>query len=230
MKRYLITGASRGIGRAIAEKLAANDVQLLLHGRDTVALAEVCDSINDRCARVVRLIHDLAVPSGVSDLIDQVGKNPVDLLVNNAGIAIVKPFCDITSIEWEQTLGVNITAPFLLMQHFAPHMPPGSSIVNILSIAAKTGFANWSAYCMSKFALEGCSQCVREELRDRRIRMINVYPAATDTHIWSQIEGKWPRHKMISPEEVASAVAYALSRPANVALENVTISSLAGNL
>jgi 3-oxoacyl-[acyl-carrier protein] reductase len=230
MKRYLITGASRGIGRAIAEKLAANDVQLLLHGRDTVALAEVCDSINDRCARVVRLIHDLAVPSGVSDLIDQVGKNPVDLLVNNAGIAIVKPFCEITSIEWEQTVGVNITAPFLLMQHFAPHMPPGSSIVNILSIAAKTGFASWSAYCMSKFALEGCSQCVREELRDRRIRMINVYPAATDTHIWTHIEGKWPRHKMISPEEVASAVAYALSRPANVALENITISSLAGSL
>jgi NAD(P)-dependent dehydrogenase (short-subunit alcohol dehydrogenase family) len=230
MKRYLITGASRGIGRAIAEKLAANDVQLLLHGRDTVALAEVCDSINDRCARVVRLIHDLAVPSGISDLIDQVGKNPVDLLVNNAGVAIVKPFCEVTSIEWEQTVGVNITAPFLLMQHFAPHMPPGSSIVNILSIAAKTGFANWSAYCMSKFALEGCSQCVREELRDRRIRMINVYPAATDTHIWSQIEGKWPRHKMISPEEVASAVAYTLSRPANVALENITISSLAGNL
>ena len=230
MKRYLITGASRGIGRAIAEKLAANDVQLLLHGRDTVALAEVCDSINDRCARVVRLIHDLAVPSGVSDLIDQVGKNPVDLLVNNAGIAIVKPFCDITSIEWEQTLGVNITAPFLLMQHFAPHMPPGSSIVNILSIAANTGFANWSAYCMSKFALDGLSRCVREELRERKIRVINVYPAAADTNIWSQIEGKWPRHKMISPEEVASAVAYALSRPANVALENVTISSLAGNL
>jgi NAD(P)-dependent dehydrogenase (short-subunit alcohol dehydrogenase family) len=230
MKRYLITGASRGIGRAIAERLAANDVQLLLHGRDTVALAEVCDSINDRCARVVRLIHDLAVPSGISDFIDQVGKNPLDLLVNNAGIAIVKPFCEITSIEWEQTVGVNITAPFLLMQHFAPHMPPGSSIVNILSIAAKTGFANWSAYCMSKFALEGCSQCVREELRDRRIRMINVYPAATDTHIWGQIEGKWPRHKMISPDEVASAVAYALSRPAGVTLESISISSLAGNL
>jgi NAD(P)-dependent dehydrogenase (short-subunit alcohol dehydrogenase family) len=230
MKRYLITGASRGIGRAITEKLAANDVQLLLHGLDTAALAEVCDSITDRCAHVVRLIHDLAVPSGISDLIDQVGKNPVDLLVNNAGIAIVKPFCEITSIEWEQTVGVNITAPFLLMQHFAPHMPPDSSIVNILSIAAKTGFANWSAYCMSKFALEGCSQCVREELRDRRIRMINVYPAATDTHIWTHIEGKWPRHKMISPEEVASAVAYALSRPANVALENITISSLAGNV
>jgi NAD(P)-dependent dehydrogenase (short-subunit alcohol dehydrogenase family) len=230
MKRYLITGGSRGIGRAIAEKLADPDVELLLHGRDTVALAEVCKAAKHRCAHVVRLIHDLAVSSGVSKLIDQVGKKRIDLLVNNAGIAIVKPFCEITPIEWEQTVGVNITAPFMLMQHFAPHMPPGSSIVNILSIAAKTGFANWSAYCMSKFALEGFSQCVREELRDRKIRVINVYPAATDTNIWSQIEGKWPRHKMISPEDVASAVAYALSRPADVTLENITLSSLAGNL
>jgi Short-chain dehydrogenases of various substrate specificities len=226
MKRYLITGASRGIGRAIAETLAGPDVELLLHGRDTVALAEVYEAVKHRGARVVRLIHDLAVSSGVSDLIDQVGKNPLDLLVNNAGIAIVKPFCEITPVEWKQTVGVNITAPFMLMQHFAPHMPPGSSIVNILSIAAKTGFANWSAYCMSKFALEGFSQCVREELRDRKIRVINVYPAATDTNI----EGKWPRDKMISSEDVASAVAYALSRPADVTLENISISSLAGNL
>jgi NAD(P)-dependent dehydrogenase (short-subunit alcohol dehydrogenase family) len=230
MKRYLITGASRGIGRAIAEKLAGPDVELLLHGRDTVALADVCKAVKHHCEHVVRLTHDLALPSGVSDLIDHVGKKPLDLLVNNAGIAIVKPFCEITPVEWEQTVGVNITGPFLLMQHFAPEMPPGSSIVNILSIAAKTGFANWSAYCMSKFALEGFSQCVREELRDRKIRVINVYPAATATNIWSEIEGEWPRHKMISPEDVAGTVAYALSCPADVTLENITISSLSGNL
>jgi NAD(P)-dependent dehydrogenase (short-subunit alcohol dehydrogenase family) len=90
-----------------------------------------------RCARVVRLIHDLAVPSGVSHLIAEVGKDPLDLLVNNAGVAIVKPFCEITPVEWEQTVGVNITAPFMLTQHFALNMPPGSSIVNILSVAAK---------------------------------------------------------------------------------------------
>jgi NADP-dependent 3-hydroxy acid dehydrogenase YdfG len=83
---------------------------------------------------------------------------------------------------------------------------------------------------MSKFALEGFTQCVREELRDRKIRVISIYPAATDTNIWTHIEGKWPRHKMISPEDVASAVAYALSRPADVALENISISNLTGNL
>src|SRR5437667_9674383 len=230
MKRILITGASRGIGRAIAEKLAGADVTLLLHGRDTVALAETCKSVKSGCAGVISLVHDLATPSGVSDLISEVGDDPLDLLVNNAGIAIVKPFAEITPVEWEQTLGVNVTAPFLLTQRFAPEMPPGASIVNILSVAAKTGFANWSAYCMSKFAFEGFFQSVREELREHKIRVINIYPAATDTNIWNSVEGDWPRKQMISPNDVASAVAYALSRPADVALENISLSNLTGNL
>src|SRR5438034_7485581 len=197
MKRYLITGASRGIGRAIAEKVAAEDVTLLLHGRDTVALAETRKGVEAHCSKVIPLIHDLATSAGVSDLIAEVGAQPIDLLVNNAGIAIVKPFGEITPVEWEQTVGVNITAPFLLIQYFAPKMPPGSSIVNILSIAAKTGYANWSAYCMSKFALEGFSQSVREELHDHTIRVINVYPAATNTEIWNGLAGNWPREKMM---------------------------------
>ena len=230
MKRYLITGASRGIGRAIVEKLAAPDVTLLLHGRDTVALADVSKAVQARCAKVVRLIHDLAKTSGVCDLIAEVGSDPIDLLINNAGIAVVKPFAEVTAVEWEQTVGVNVTAPFLLTQHFAPRMPPGSSVVNILSVAAKTGFPNWSAYCMSKFALEGFSQSVREELRDHKIRVINVYPAATATEIWNKVEGEWPREKMMSPEEIAGAVAYALSRPSQVALENITLSATAGKL
>ena len=230
MKRYLITGASRGIGRAIAEKLSASDAVLLLHGRDTVALAEVCKFAKTQCAQVVPLIHDLALPSGVSKLIAEVGSGSIDLLVNNAGIAVVKPFAEITQIELEQTIGVNIVAPFLLTQYFAPKMRPGSSIVNILSIAAKTAFPNWSVYCMSKFALEGFSQAVREELREHKIRVINIYPAATDTEIWNNIAGEWPRTKMMSAEEVASAVAYALSRPADVAVENISVSSSTGNL
>src|SRR5213594_1660672 len=96
MKRILITGASRGIGRAIAEKLAAPDVTLLLHGRDTVALAETCKSVQSSGAAVVKLIHDLATPEGVSDLVSAVGGDPLNILVNNAGIAVVKPFREIT--------------------------------------------------------------------------------------------------------------------------------------
>jgi short-subunit dehydrogenase len=229
-KRILITGASRGIGRAIAERLAEPDVTLLLHGRDTVALAETCKGIRPRCAGVMKLVHDLATEKGVANLISEVGSDPLNVLVNNAGIAVVKPFREITFEEWKQTIGVNVTAPFLLMQRFAGQMPPGSSVVNILSIAAKTAFANWSAYCMSKFALEGFSQSVRAELREHCIRIINIYPAATNTEIWDDATGDWPREKMISPEQVADAVAYALSRPADVAVENITLSNAAGNL
>jgi 3-oxoacyl-[acyl-carrier protein] reductase len=230
VKRYLITGASRGIGRAIAEKLAGKDVELLLHGRDAVALIQTRKIVEPQCAKVTLLIHDLATSRGVSDLIAEVARAPIDLLVNNAGIAIVKPFTEITSIEWEQTVGVNVTAPFLLTQSFAPRMPPGSSIINILSVAARTAFPNWSAYCMSKFALEGFSRCVREELRDRKVRVINIYPAATDTDIWSQVEGKWPRERMMSATQVADAVEFALTRPMETLVENITLSSLIGNL
>lgn len=230
MKRILITGASRGIGRAIAQKLAAPDVTLLLHGRDTVALAETCKAVESNCAGVVKLIHDLATEKGVSNLIAQVGDDPINVLINNAGVAVVKPFREITFEEWKQTVGVNVTAPFLLIQRFAGQMPPGSSVVNVLSVAAKTAFPNWSAYCMSKFALEGFSQSVRAELRERRIRVINIYPAATNTEIWDDVAGDWPRTKMISAVEVADAVAFALGRPDNVLVENVTLSNAAGNL
>src|SRR5213080_250462 len=106
MKRILITGASRGIGRAIAEKLAGPEVTLLLHGRDTVALAETCKAVQSQCAGVVKLIHDLATEKGVANLISQVGNEPLDVLVNNAGIAVVKPFREITFEEWKQTIGV----------------------------------------------------------------------------------------------------------------------------
>src|SRR5215475_3129329 len=112
MKRYLITGASRGNGRAIAEKLAGKDVELLLHGRDIVALTQTRKVVEPQCAKVTLLIRDLATARGVADLIAEVGWAPIELLVNNAGIAVVKPFTEITSIEWEQTVGVNVTAPF----------------------------------------------------------------------------------------------------------------------
>src|SRR4030095_15629909 len=101
MKRYLITGASRGIGRAIAEKLAADDAMLLLHGRDTVALSQTRKAVEPHCAKIVLRVPDLATHSAVSDLIAEAGKEPIDLLVNNAGVAVVNPFTEITAIEWE---------------------------------------------------------------------------------------------------------------------------------
>lgn len=83
---------------------------------------------------------------------------------------------------------------------------------------------------MSKFALDGFTRALREELRPRGIRIINIYPAATATDIWNSIPGEWPRENMIKPEEVAEAVAYAYSRPASVLVEDITVGSSGGNL
>ena len=230
MKRILITGASRGIGRAITERLAAPDVELLLHGRDNVALAEVCELVKPKSRDVVKLVYDLATKSGVCRLIDTVGSVPLDVLINNAGVAVVKPYTEVTEVEWDQTIGVSLTAPFMLIQYFAPRMKPGSTIVNMLSIAAKTAWPNWSVYCASKFALDGMSMAIREELREHKVRAINVYPAATDTDIWTQVEGQWPRQRMMSATQIADAVAFALARPTDTLVESITLSSLVGNL
>jgi short-subunit dehydrogenase len=186
--------------------------------------------VERRGASAVTITADIAEPAEIARLTEQLGSEPLDVLVNNAGIAVVKPFDQVSLAEWQQTLAVNVTAPFLLTQKVAAEMRSGSSIVNILSIAAKTGFPTWSAYSMSKFALEGWSQSVREELRPRGIRVINIYPAATATDIWSGVEGDWPRDKMMSADEVADAVAFALARSASVTVENITVSNTAGAL
>jgi NAD(P)-dependent dehydrogenase (short-subunit alcohol dehydrogenase family) len=230
MKRYLITGASRGIGRAIAEKLAESNVTLFLHGRDVAALRETTNLVEAKGAISRQLRADLGDKSSVEALIEQVSGEPLDALINNAGIAVVKPLDKISIEEWERTFAINVTAPFLLSQGLIPAMSRGGSIVNILSIAAKAGFAGWSSYCMSKFALEGFSQAIREELRARKIRVINIYPAATDTDIWNAVEGERPREKMISAEQVASTVAYALAQPPDVLIENITLGNLSGSL
>ena len=230
MKRCLITGASRGIGRAIALRLAKRGRELLLHGRDREALAETARLVEAQGGTPYPLCFDLSDENRVLELATTAGQRPLDLLVNNAGVTVVKPLEQLSLDEWRRTLAVNVTAPFLLIQKLLPFMPEGGSIVNILSVAARTGFPQWSSYCMSKFALEGFSQSIREELRSRGIRVINIYPAATDTGLWQSIDGDWPREKMMAAGEVAEALAFALERPASVLVENITLGNLSGRL
>src|SRR5205085_6695891 len=111
------------------------------------------------------------------------------------------------------------------LQHFAPRMPPGSSIVNILSIAAKTAYPNWSVYCGSKFALDGLSAAIREELRSRKVRMLNIYPAATNTDIWNAVAGEWPREQMMSAVDLVCRLLLEKKKQPTVVIDNITLSN-----
>ncbi len=230
MKRVLITGASRGIGRAIAERLAGAEMLLLLHGRDAAALRETKHSVEQNGARAEIVTFDLSDPEATSQMATEIAREPLDVFINNAGIAVVKPLAEISLGEWQRAMAVNVTAPFVLTQKLASAISHGGSIVNILSVAAKTGFPGWSSYCASKFALEGFSQATREELRPRGVRVINIYPAATATEIWEEVEGDWPREKMMLPADVAEAVCFALDRPAGLLVEGISLGSASGNL
>jgi len=230
MKRYIVTGASRGIGRAIAVHLADSAVHLYLVGRDTAALDDVRDAVEQAGGRGQAVTADLATESGITEVKKAVGDHSVDVLINNAGIAVVKPVTELTVEDWNKTVAINLTAPFRLIQEFAPSMPRGGSIVNVLSVAATQGFPTWSSYCMSKFALDGFSRAVREEFRERGIRVITVTPAATKSDIWKTIPGDWPVDSMMRPADVAKAVAYALNQPLDVVVDSITIGKISGNL
>lgn len=230
MERVLITGASRGIGRALALRLARPGRQLLLHGRAKAALEDTARQVEERGGGVTVHVADLADPAQVEALAAAVGGQPLSALVHNAGLAVAKPVAEVSEAEWRQSLEVNLTAPFLLTRALLPHLSHGATVVHVLSVAAKRGFAGWAPYCAAKFALEGFSQCLREEVRGLGVRVVNVYPAATATQLWDGVAGQWPRERMLAAEEVAEAIAFALERPGEVVVSDLSLSHLAGTL
>ena len=230
VERYVITGASRGIGRALAVRLAHKDRVLVIQGRSRDALNETRDAIKAKGGRVEPLIAELDTDQGLDTLVAALTGDRVDALINNAGVSHVAPIEELTIEQWQETLAVNVTAPFVLIQKLLPRMNRGATIVNVLSVANKVSFPSWTVYTMSKAALEGFSRVLREELRPRGIRVIDVYPAATATDLWDSVPGDWPKEGMLAPEQVAQAVAFALERPAEVLVDSISVGSLGGNL
>ncbi len=230
MKTILITGSSRGIGRAIALRLAEPNTKFYLHGRDSVALDECCRVVEDAGAQASPIISELGSDSGVTRIAEAVDTDRLDVLIHNAGFAYVAGVDELKREDWERSLAVNLTAPVFLTTRLLPKMSAGSNIVHILSVAANSGFPGWSAYSAAKFALRGFAQSLREELRERRIRVIDIYPAATASEIWKTVPGQWDKTAMMPPEETAEAVAFALSRPSSVLVDTVHIGGIGGNL
>jgi NAD(P)-dependent dehydrogenase (short-subunit alcohol dehydrogenase family) len=206
----LITGAGRGIGAAIAEKLARMGATVVLSGRTEKPLQSTAASISagGGSARVIPCdVCDLSAVQSLGSRVEREFRG-LDILVNNAGIgAFAGPLHEMTPQSWERVLNTNLRGVFYCISALAPIMIRAKKghIVNISSLAGKNALPNGAAYAASKWGLNGLSYSIAEELRAHNIRVSVVCPGSVDTEL-SPHEGKNPS-KMLKPEDVAHAVA-----------------------
>jgi NAD(P)-dependent dehydrogenase (short-subunit alcohol dehydrogenase family) len=232
-KIALVTGATQGIGLAIARALADEGCSLILSGRNTRQLQSIAKQLGRKRVTVLAEPCDVRDEQSVSDLFNAVRRKfrRLDILVNNAGIAHVNlPASQLPARVWSDVIATNLTGMFLVSKAAIPLMKPGSVIVNNLSVAAKQIFPGLSAYNASKHGALGFTNTLREELREKEIRVVALLPGATATDIWDVFWPEAPRKKMVRPELIAQAVVDAVNLPAEASVDEISILPSAGVL
>ncbi len=222
----LVTGATRGIGLAIAKALAAQGCNLILTGRDDSALRQISRELSSTKIKILAQPCDIRDPQSVDDLFRAIRRQfkRLDILVNNAGIAHANLTVDKLPLAlWKDVLETNLTGMFLVTQAALAIMKRGGTIVNNLSIVAHRVFAGSAAYIASKQGALGLTSTLREELRPKGIRVIALLPGATNTAIWNSFWPQAPRKKMMSPATIAEAVVSAILLPPNATVETLEI-------
>jgi NAD(P)-dependent dehydrogenase (short-subunit alcohol dehydrogenase family) len=216
-KCAIVTGASRGIGLAIARALAREGVRLGLLSRTKPALGTEF------------VVCELADPEQVTvatrQLVERLG--PVDALINNAGTFLEKPVVETPLADWERIQRVNLTAPFLITREVLPQMIARrqGTIINIASTASVQGYVRQSAYCASKHGLLGFARSLALEVKPHNIRVHTLCPGGVDTEL---IKGTFLGERlkgqpMINPEDIAEMVVFLLRQPGNIDLPEIII-------
>ena len=233
-KVAVVTGASRGIGYAIARALAAEGADVVITARDIATLTNSAAQLRKELAtggNIVAVVCDVRAPRSVGALFAMVKRRfgRVDILVNNAGVSQPATPLEQTSLEmWRDNIDTNLTGVFLCTRAALPLMQAGATIINNLSAAAKQLFPNYYAYTAAKTGALGFTASLRAELMPRGIRVTALMPGATDTDIWQQIMPDAPRHHMIDVESVAQAVLYAVLLPPNVNPSEISLDPAGG--
>jgi NAD(P)-dependent dehydrogenase (short-subunit alcohol dehydrogenase family) len=224
----VVTGASRGIGRQIANALAEAGATTALVGRDAAALEDARNAIAVRCGRAEVFVADVSEETAVERLRDQVNERlgAPDILINNAGIILRKLMLEFSSEEWNRLIQTNLTGPFLCAKAFAPGMiaKKFGRIVNITSIFSHVGYLGRSAYCASKSGLLGLTKALALELAPHNVTVNGVSPGpiATEMNTGQMLDsvknaeflaripvGRWGR-----PEEIGALTAFLCSEAA----------------
>ncbi len=221
-RRALVTGASRGIGKAIALALARAGADMVLLGRSESDLAEVAVTIRGFGREAEILICDLLHPPDLSELIGRLGR--IDILVNNSGMNIPEPFVTVTESHYDQIFGLNMRALFFLTQSVVDAMIASQvkgAIVNITSQMGHVGAANRTVYCAVKHAVEGFTKALAIEVAPHGIRVNSVAPTFVETEFTKRmfadesfrdsVLSKIPVGRLGRPEDIAPAVVFLCS-------------------
>ena len=214
-KNVLLIGATGGIGSRTAKLLAGSGANLFLAGRNADKLQQVATECNVPADRTFAL--DISQPTEVTALKEKYFQqiSSIDILVNAAGIGIIKSMDTLDESEFLKTLYFNLYAPFLLVKAFLPAMKEVKKglIINIPGILGKVPMAGAAAYSASKYGLVGMMQSIREELKRTDIRITNLFLGGVDSPFWDNIDLKVQREKMVQSEEAAKAIWFLCQQP-----------------
>jgi NAD(P)-dependent dehydrogenase (short-subunit alcohol dehydrogenase family) len=185
-KRAIVTGGNRGLGLAIAIALANDGARVLVAGKDEALSKSAVERIRGLGGAAAQVVADLARPDSAETIVRAAADafGGADVLVNNAGVFVWKKFLELTREDFQQTIAVNLAAPFYLGQEVSKlmvHQGTGGAIVNIGSIHGEVGDANVVPHCASKFGLIGLTKAMAEALREHRIRVNAICPGAIES-------------------------------------------------
>jgi short-subunit dehydrogenase len=221
----LLTGATGSIGSATARLLASGGAHLYLTGRNREKLGSLARELQlpDQQWFAGDLTDEQVIQQMAAQFREQ-GPAP-EILINAAGIGIIKPFEQLSSAEFQQSIAINLWAPFLVIKTFLPDlMAQGKGlIINIPGILGKTPMAGATAYCASKYGLNGMMKSLREELKRTEIRITQLFLGGTDSSFWDTIDLRVQRNKMIVAEEAAKAIWFLCQQPTSGVVSEMVI-------
>lgn len=182
-KVAVVTGASKGMGVAIAEAMAAAGAAVTVVGRDQAGLEAVAGRIRDAGGRAHVIACDVAADDAPGRIVDGTvaALGALNVLVNNAGIFWPKPFLETSLADFDAQMNTNVRAPFAITQRALPHLRGGGVVINMTSIASHVAFVNSSAYCASKGALELLTKALATELAAHGVRFCSIAPGNVHT-------------------------------------------------
>lgn len=223
----IISGASRGIGRAIATRLARENHFVLLLARNSEEINELELEIDSAGGKALSFAVDVSNEKQVNEVVDQAIRDfgRIDNVINNAGIGIFKEVENLTEDEWTRVMDVNVKGSFLLTKAVLPHMKSAGSghIIGIASDVSKRTFAEGSLYCASKYAQHAFFEALRREVRSKGIKVSVIYPGLVDTFFHEGDPGQPHRAQYLQPHDIADAVSYVLNAPRHVIIDELML-------